>query len=377
MTRETESAPDPSPEPAPRPPSYIVGVGASAGGLEALERFFSNSPANTGMAFVVVQHLSPDFKSLMNELLDRWTSMAIHRVENGMRIDPDAIYLIPPKKDMIVSEGHLLLTDRDPTQIPSLPIDRFFRSLAQDAGERAIGVILSGTGSDGSQGVRYLREAGGLVVVQAAETAKFDGMPNSAVQTGVADLILAPEEMPAALARYASRASRSEFDLQENKPPQDRGWDALFRMFRERFSIDFSVYRSGTIVRRTERRMLMAGVQDLDEYVRRLNEDPEEGNQLYRDLLINVTRFFRDPEAFDRIEADVLPALLDRLADGGELRVWVAGCATGEEAYSLAILFQEQLASRPGKSVKLFATDLHKQSLDVASAGLYHEASLA
>src|SRR5262245_42633149 len=242
MTAPTETPH--APDDAPHLPSYVVGIGASAGGLEALERFFSNAPTDTGMAFVIVQHLSPDFKSLMNELLDRWTSMAIHRVENGMRIEPDAIYLIPPKKDMIITDGQLLLTDRDPAEIPSLPIDRFFRSLANDAGDRAIGVILSGTGSDGSQGVRYIREAGGLVIVQLAASAKFDGMPNSALGTGAADLILPPEEMPAALVRYANRASRSEFQLQERKAPHDRGWDAVFRLLRERFAVDFSLYRS-------------------------------------------------------------------------------------------------------------------------------------
>jgi two-component system CheB/CheR fusion protein len=185
-----------------RRPSFVVGIGASAGGLEALERFFEKVPPQTGLAFVVVQHLSPDFKSLTDELLARRTPIPIHRVTDGMEVHSDAIYLIPPRKDMIVANGRLLLTDKDPSQVVALPIDHFFRSLAQDAGERAVAVILSGTGSDGSRGIRDVHEAGGLVVVQLAETAKFDGMPNSALKTGTADLVLPPEEMPAALLKY-------------------------------------------------------------------------------------------------------------------------------------------------------------------------------
>jgi chemotaxis response regulator CheB len=185
-----------------RRPTFVVGIGASAGGLEALERFFEKVPPETGLAFVVIQHLSPDFKSLTDELLARRTPIPIHRVENGMAVQRDAIYLIPPRKDMIVADGRLLLTDKDPAQVVALPIDHFFRSLAQDAGERAIAVILSGTGSDGSRGIRDVHEAGGLVVVQLPETAKFDGMPNSAVKTGIVDVVLAPEEMPAALLKY-------------------------------------------------------------------------------------------------------------------------------------------------------------------------------
>src|SRR5581483_8306074 len=183
-------------------PSYVVGIGASAGGLEALERFFETMPDHTGMAFVVVQHLSPDFKSVMDELLARKTRLPIFRVEEGQEVRADAVYLIPPKKDMIIANGRLLLTDKDPKQLVTLPIDHFFRSLAHDCGERAIGVILSGTGSDGSRGLRDIHDAGGLVIAQTPETAKFDGMPNSARQTGVCDLILPPEEMPAALLQY-------------------------------------------------------------------------------------------------------------------------------------------------------------------------------
>ncbi|HEX5242379.1 MAG TPA: chemotaxis protein CheB, partial [Tepidisphaeraceae bacterium] len=186
---------------------FVAGVGASAGGLEALERFFRSTPADTGVAFVVIQHLSPDFKSLMDELLARYTKMPIHRVEDGMIVQPNCIYLIPPKKEMIISGGKLLLTDKDPQQDLSLPIDHFFRSLAQDVGSNAIAVVLSGTGSDGSRGIRDVHEGGGLVLVQSEETAKFDGMPRSAMDTGIVDGVLSPEQMPQVVTDYIKRRS--------------------------------------------------------------------------------------------------------------------------------------------------------------------------
>jgi two-component system CheB/CheR fusion protein len=184
-------------------PSFVVGIGASAGGLEALEQLFEKMPARTGMAFIVVQHLSPDFKSLTDVLLARRTRIPIHGVENGMEVRPDAIYLIPPKMDMIIANGRLLLTDKDPTQLMTMPIDHFFRSLAQEAGDRSVGIILSGTGSDGSRGIREIHDAGGIVIGQKPETAQFDGMPNSAEKTGIVDAFLAPDEMPEALLRFA------------------------------------------------------------------------------------------------------------------------------------------------------------------------------
>jgi two-component system CheB/CheR fusion protein len=358
---------------------YVVGIGASAGGLEALERFFENMPLETGMAFVVVQHLSPDFKSLMDELLARKTALPIHRASEGIEVQPNAIYLIPPRKDMIIANRRLLLTDKDPTQLVTLPIDHFFRSLAHDLGDRAIAVVLSGTGSDGSRGIRDVHEAGGLVIVQTPETAKFDGMPNSARQTGAVDLVLPPEEIPAAMLKYVRHPDGSIKGLE--LPPSalpETGIDAIFRMLRDTYSIDFAQYKSSTVNRRVERRLLLNRSFEIDEYAKRLREDPQELDALYKDLLIGVTRFFRDASAFERLGQDVLPGLLAELPRDEDLRVWVAGCATGEEAYSLGILVLEQAEAlgRPVK-VKIFATDVHRASLEHAGTGVYSEAQLA
>lgn len=362
-----------------QPPTYVVGIGASAGGLEALERFFESMPAETGMAFVVVQHLSPDFKSVMDELLARRTTLPVHRVTEGMKVQADAVYLIPPKKDMIISNGHLLLTDKDPRQLVTLPIDHFFRSLAQDFGDRSIGIILSGTGSDGSRGLREIHEAGGLVIVQSPETAKFDGMPNAAQQTGACDLVLPPEEMPSALVQFVRPSGwHDQASPRDAQQPPESDLDTVFRLLREAYGIDFSQYKASTVARRIDRRLLLNRSVNLEDYLRGLQHDEAELNALYKDLLIGVTRFFRDADAFKRLAADVLPSLIAEHEREDDFRVWVAGCATGEEAYSLAILVQEciEALKRPLK-VKIFATDVHRASLDFASAGVYHADQVA
>lgn len=358
---------------------HIVGVGASAGGLEALETFFTPMPPDSGMAFVVVQHLSPDFRSVMDELLARWTSIPIHRVTDGMRVEPNAIYLIPPKKDMIISGGKLLLTDKEPGQVLTLPIDIFLRSLANDAGSRAIGVVLSGTGSDGSRGICEVHEAGGFVVVQDPETSKFDGMPRSAVETGVVDVVCRPEQMAGALLSYVRHPASADFpSLLQPSPALLEGFDAIFQLLRKEYDIDFSHYKRSTVARRVQRRVQMSRIIDLNEYVDRLRHDSAELNSLYRDLLIGVTRFFRDREAFARLENIVLPQLICNMRHDDEFRVWVAGCATGEEAYSIAILIQEQLDRLHCRQrAKVFATDVHRASLEFASTGLYSDESLA
>jgi two-component system CheB/CheR fusion protein len=357
----------------------VVGVGASAGGLEALEAFFAQMPSDAGLAFVVVQHLSPDFKSLMDELLSRRTEIAIHRVEDGMLVERDAIYLIPPKKEMIIAGGRLLLTDKDPATGLSLPIDTFFRSLAQDFGDRAVGVVLSGTGSDGSRGVRAIHEAGGLVIVQQEDTAKFDGMPRSAIETGVVDLILPPSDMARALLDYSRHPLHADSSrLTQAKFASETGMNAVFSLLRAECGIDFSHYKPNTVLRRIERRLQLNRSLNLDEYVQQLRSDPRELNSLYRDLLIGVTRFFRDPDLFERLEVELIPELIERVSPGDDIRAWVAGCATGEEAYSLAMLFHEAItAAGRAVNVKIFATDVHRASLDFASAGLYDESALS
>lgn len=359
------------------PPAFIVGVGASAGGLEALERFFKHMPADTGMAFVVVQHLSPDFKSLMDELLSRITQMPVHRVEDGVTVTANAVYLLPPRKEMIISGGRLLLTEKDPHQGLSLPIDHFFRSLAHDCGRRAVAVVLSGTGSDGSRGVEDVHAAGGLVISQSEHTAKFDGMPSSARDTGVVDLTLDPEDMPAALLKYLSRPEIAALTAEyEADPADEEGLAAIFRLLRDQHGIDFSFYKLNTVVRRTERRLQLNRIESVQDYLQRLEGDPAELNALYRDLLVGVTQFFRDHDAFDRLSEEIDQAL-KQLEPNAEFRAWVAGCATGEEAYSIAILLDERVrALRLPVTVRVFATDVHRASLEIASHGLYREENI-
>jgi two-component system CheB/CheR fusion protein len=337
-----------------------------------LEQFFDAMPPESGMAFVVVQHLSPDFRSVMDEILAHRTRIPIHRVVNGMPVQANAIYLMPPKKEMIISGGRLLLTDKDPTQALTLPIDHFFRSLAHDVGRNAIAVVLSGTGSDGSRGIRDVHEAGGMVIAQSRESAKFDGMPKSTIDSGLTDLVLAPEAMPAALLKHAQHPLAESLSQSVGADGEGSGMSRLFQLLRDQYGIDFSQYKPSTVGRRIERRLLMQQVGSLDEYVDRLTDDPEELDSLYKDLLIGVTKFFRDPEAFRRLEQDLLPDLLRQTPANGEFRVWIPGCATGEEAYSLAILIREALEAldRP-VDVKIFATDVHRASIDTASAGVY------
>jgi two-component system CheB/CheR fusion protein len=359
-------------------PFYVVGIGASAGGLEALEQFFERMPEDSRLCFVVVQHLSPDFKSMMDELLARRTRIPIVHVEDGIEIRPNAIYLMPPRKEMILSAGRLFLTDKDPTQGFALPIDRFLRSLAQDFGIRSIGVILSGTGSDGSRGIRDIHEAGGLVVAQSEESAKFDGMPRSARETGLVDLVLSAGEMADAILKLVRFRRFPEARDSEEVVVPEVGLQAIFRMLRAEYGIDFSQYKPSTVSRRIERRLLLNQSLDVEQYVDRLSQNSGELNQLYKDLMIGVTQFFRDREAFHRLAIDELPQLLSGIRDDQEFRVWIAGCATGEEAYSLAISINEQLAMMNRKPVvRIFATDAHRASLDVASAGIYSAEALA
>jgi len=349
-------------------PLYVVGIGASAGGLEALEHFFDNVPRKTGMAFVVVQHLSPDFKSLMDEILARRTPLPISLVEDAMVVEADHIYLIPPKKEMIISGGRLLLSERDREQELTLPIDVFFRSLAQDCTGRAIAVVLSGGGSDGSRGIRAVHEAGGLVVIQDVESAQFDGMPKTAREAGVADYVLAPQDMPAVLIEHANRAGVRPVKASE----AEHGMSAVYRMLEQEFGIDFNHYKPSTITRRIERRLQLARVDDIERYVEKLVGEHQELDILYRDLLIGVTRFFRNDEAFEVLEKEVLPELLENGSKDTPFRVWVAGCATGEEVYSLAILLNE-LTTESGRPFKIFATDVHQGSLELATRAMYDE----
>jgi two-component system CheB/CheR fusion protein len=353
-------------------PSYVVGIGASAGGLDAIERFFENVPKETSMAFVLVQHLSPDFKSLMDELLARRTTLPIHLVEDGMRVERGHVYLIPPKKEMIISDGRLLLSDRDRQQELTLPIDLFFRSLARDCGARAVAVVLSGSGSDGSRGIRDVYEAGGLVLVQDSDSAQFDGMPRMARESGFAHFVLGPGEMPRVLADHEHAGEQpSSVPSRRGESADSTAIGAVYRMLQEEFGIDFTHYKPSTVTRRIERRLALARSQNIEEYVRRLRDERAELDVLYQDLLIGVTRFFRDEEAFTVLENEVLPELFQREPRDTPFRVWVAGCATGEEAYSLAIVLQELMRVHGQRTVKIFATDVHRGSLERANRAIY------
>lgn len=361
-----------------RPNFHIVGLGASAGGLEPLEEFFDAMPPDTGMAFVVVQHLSPDFKSHMEELLARHTRMAIHRVEHEMRVEPNSIYLIPPRTEMVIDQGKLLLSDADEERAFAHPIDQFFRSLGSDIGPRAIGVVLSGTGSDGSRGIRSIHDAGGLVIAQD-ETAKFEGMPMNAQSTGAVDLVLSPAAIAETLTRYVRKGlSREQIVKQEQFASRAGGMDRVFQLLNQQHGLDFSHYKASTVGRRIQRRLELKKIDSLDDYIAQLEIDAAELNDLYKDLLIGVTKFFRDPPAFEILEKSVIPNLFAQAGNQRPIRVWVAGCASGEEAYSLAILLDEEKQRRHSQlEVKIFATDAHHISLHMAANGVYAEDSLS
>jgi two-component system, chemotaxis family, CheB/CheR fusion protein len=355
----------------------IVGIGASAGGLESLEQFFGAMPPDSGMAFVVVQHLSPDFKTLMAELLARYSDMIITLAVDGELVEPNHVYLLPPGKELEIKRGRLLLSAKEPRVLPQ-PIDLFFRSLAADAGPRAVAIVLSGSGSDGSHGIVAVKGAGGSVLAESADTAHFDGMPNAALATGVVDFVGAPHE----LASYLCGAALAPRPRLEDAEPQalDPG-DPLAQvlgLLDEQFGIDFSRYKLTTVGRRLERRVGLKGMPDMAAYVDELRANPNEQTALYQDLLIGVTRFFRDPDAFAFIEQNVIPEILSKVPASEQVRVWVAGCATGEEAYSLALLFHEAL-TRLGRPInlKVLATDMHRVSLDTAATGIYGRDQLA
>jgi len=273
------------------PPQYIVGIGASAGGLEAIEAFFKNMPANSGLSFVVIQHLSPQYKSLMAELLSKHTAMPVKRIEDGMKIERNTVYLIPPRKNVTVFHNQLLLAEQDPSKGINLPIDIFLRSLSEDARELAVGIILSGTGSDGTRGIRAIKEFGGMVMVQDENSAKFDGMPKNAFATGLADFSLPPEKMPGQLLAFVKHPYAT---LQEKNivSSDDSDITRIFSILREKCKIDFTFYKPNTVVRRIERRISINHLKDISEYLNLLQTNPHEVLVLFQELLIGVTSFF-------------------------------------------------------------------------------------
>ncbi len=351
----------------------IVGIGASAGGLAAFEAFFSALPTTneSGMAFVLVQHLAPDHESILSDLIQRHTPMQVCQVDDGMTVKPNCAYIIRPNCDMAFVNGALRLQEPAAPRGQRLPIDYFFRSLAKDLRERAIGIVLSGTGSDGMLGVRAIKGEGGMVMAQNPESAEYDGMPRSAISTGLVDYVLPPAEMPAHLTAFVAHSSGSQRLSTVKTVERDDPLKRVLALLRTRTGHDFSQYKQTTIRRRIERRMAVQQLRQLDEYVEALEAEPAEVEALFRDLLIGVTSFFRDAEAFKALEQVVANIVEQKAGDAG-IRVWVPGCSTGEEAYSIAILFREKLdALKKRCKVQVFATDIDPRAIELARGGSY------
>ena len=352
----------------------IVGIGASAGGLEALEQFLGHVPAGSGMAFVIVQHLDPTRKGIMSELLQRATRMKVVQVRDRTPVRPDCVYVIPPNKDMSILHGVLHLLKPAATRGLRLPIDFFLRSLAQDRQEHSVGVILSGMGSDGTLGLRAIKEKAGVVLVQEPATAKFDSMPRSAIDAGLADIVAAADELPEKILAYLKRTpliARTETALEDKT---QSALEKVVILLRTHTGNDFTFYKRNTLYRRIERRMGIHQIGKMANYVRYLQENSQELDLLFKELLIGVTNFFRDPAAWAQLSEQAIPEMLASRAPGQAVRAWVPGCSTGEEAYSLAIVLKEaveEIKPRGKFTIQIFATDLDRDAIDKARTGIF------
>ena len=363
---------DPKVRSMPEPNFPIIGLGASAGGLEAFENFFRHIKPDSGMAFILVSHLDPSHESMLTEILQRVTTMPVIEAQDQMVVAPDRVYVIPPNRDMSIFHGAIQLTVPELQRGHRMPIDFFLRSLAEDQGERAIGVILSGSGSDGTFGLRAIIGAGGVSYVQDPATAKYDGMPASAIQAGLATYILPVEKIPEQLLFYKKTFFEKKIKPAPPISPPTSALNKIMMLLRSRTGHDFSLYKQSTIRRRIERRMTVNTLEDTDTYARFLKENPQEVHLLFKELLINVTSFFRDPEAFAVLKKDILPALFAQKPENYCFRIWVAGCATGEEAYSIAILFREFMdETRQEYKVQIYSTDIDEDSITFARSGIY------
>ncbi len=357
-----------------RAPFAIVGIGASAGGLKALELFLSKVPPGSGIAFVIIQHLDPTHKGVMPELLQRATSMKVSQIKDRTKVQPDCVYVIPPNKDLSILHGVLLLLDPAAPRGLRLPVDFFFRALAQDRQELAVGVVLSGMGSDGTLGLRAIKEKGGVVLVQDPATAEFDSMPRSAIDAGLVDIVASAEDLPG---KIIDCLKRLPLFARAEEPLEDKNQSSIEKvvvLLRTQTGNDFSVYKRNTLYRRIERRMGLHQIPKMSGYVRYLQENPQELNLLFKELLIGVTSFFRDPESWDYLRRTALPELLASRVPGQPVRAWVAGCSTGEEAYSLAMVLKEaadDIRPRRKINIQIFATDLDRDAIDKARIGLF------
>ena len=350
----------------------IIGMGASAGGLEAFEQFFRRVPRENGMAFVLVPHLDPGHASMLTEILGRITSMPVIEAMDQLAVEPNHVYVIPPNREMTIFHGAIQLGVPEAAHGQRMPIDSFFRSLAEDQGEKAICVILSGTGTDGTLGLRAVHGAGGVSFVQEPATAKYDGMPTSAVHSGLATYVLPVEKMPDVLMSYVKTAHRKTASTTPVAPVAENDFGKILQLLRSRTGHDFSQYKKSTVGRRVERRMTVHGIEGIPAYAHYLREHPEEVQLLFKELLINVTSFFRDPDAFVAMKKDVLPRMFADKPEKHVWRIWVPGCATGEEACSIAILFREYMEDvRQEFKLQIYATDIDDDAIATARAGIY------
>jgi chemotaxis methyl-accepting protein methylase len=352
----------------------IVGIGASAGGLEALDIFLRNVPAKSGIAFIIVQHLEPTQKDFMVELLQRSTAMKVVQVKDRTVVRPGCVYVIPPNKEMSVLHKVLHLLDRIAPHGVHLPIDFFFRSLAEDEKERSVGVILSGMGSDGTFGLRAIKEKGGATFVQDPASSKFDGMPKSAMAAGMADVVAPVEMLPGKIIAYLQRAPLVPKSGLVKTDKGRSGLEKILILLRDQTGHDFSLYKNIAVYRRIERRMGIHQIEKIATYIRFLQENPQELGLLFKELLIGVTGFFRDPGAWEKLKTEVIPALLADRARNQVVRAWVIGCATGEEAYSLAMVFKEaveELEPPQNIALQVFATDLDGDAIEKARAAVF------
>jgi len=354
----------------------IVAIGASAGGLEGLELFLKNVPPDSGMAYIVIQHLDPTQKGMLPELLQRITGMKVYQAKDLMEVKPDRVYVIPPNKSMSIFKGVLHLFEPAEARGLRLPVDFFLRSLADDQEEYAAGIILSGMGSDGCSGIRAIKEKSGIVLVQEPKTARFDSMPRNAIDTGMVDIVASPGKLPSELVNFHKHifVVKSNLSVEaKNKSALDK----IFILLRAQTGNDFSLYKKNTVYRRIERRMGIHKINEIYSYVHFLQENPKEVHILFKELMIGVTSFFRDPPVWKKMkEKKVIPALIGKMKPNSQLRAWVPGCSTGEEAYSLAVVFKEALdkAGADRKvTLQIFASDLDNDAIETARKGLFTE----
>jgi two-component system, chemotaxis family, CheB/CheR fusion protein len=358
---------------------FIVGLGASAGGLAAFEEFFTNLPAASGLAYVVVQHLSKNQKSILPEIIQRYTQLPVNQVTDGVKVLPDHVYIIPPGSHLALQDGNLQLMKPEAGKGHRLPIDRFFRSLAQVQGPKAIGIVLSGTLSDGSLGVSYIKAEQGLTIAQDPETAEYDDMPRNAISTKDIDFVLSPDKMGEMIHKYIQHQPLKEYRTdKEAFPISQESLQQIYSLIRSHTGHDFSQYKKNTVLRRIERRMRVCLVDDLPAYIEYIHKHPEENEALVQELLINVTHFFRDLEAYQALSSKAIrPLVQQKQASREPLRVWVAGCSSGEESYSLAILIEEQIESlMVDCQFQIFATDIDEDSIAIARKGFYADGSI-